>query len=173
MFTVTEESHSTEPLSLRHQDAPATLKLETIGEGGASSQVRGAALSYRDSTSVCSTSSLSTDLSATLSLGNDDVTGDFVVTWDSSAVVDFHDFSDFSRFPQTPPINSIHRNHPPQHYDKVAVKKESPFVNFLNRYAFVCGCGCWWSVTWCIIISRILLTRFWKHDRQNSCSFFK
>ncbi|MCI4376983.1 hypothetical protein PGIGA_G00198020 [Pangasianodon gigas] len=133
---VTEESHSTEPLSLRRQDAPATLKLETIGEGGASSQVRGRALSYRDSTSVCSTSSLSTDFSATLSLGNDDIAGDFVVTSDSSAVVDFHDFNDFSRFPQTPPINSVHRDHPLQHHDEVAAKKESPIVNFFNRSLF-------------------------------------
>ncbi|XP_060772105.1 TBC1 domain family member 14 isoform X2 [Neoarius graeffei] len=133
---VPEESHSTEPLSLRPQDAPATLKLETLDEGGASSQVRGGALSYRDSTSVCSASSLSTDLSATLSLGNDDVAGDFVVTSDSSAVVDFHDFSDFSQFPQTPPINIVHRDHPPQHDDKAAVKKESPIVNFLNRSLF-------------------------------------
>ncbi|KAB5578959.1 hypothetical protein PHYPO_G00188470 [Pangasianodon hypophthalmus] len=133
---VTEESHGTEPLSLRHQDAPATLKLETIGEGGASSQVRGRALSYRDSTSVCSTSSLSTDFSATLSLGNDDIAGDFVVTSDSSAVVDFHDFNNFSRFPQTPPINSVHRDHPLQHHDEVAAKKESPIVNFFNRSLF-------------------------------------
>ncbi|MCJ8731162.1 hypothetical protein PDJAM_G00196060 [Pangasius djambal] len=133
---VTEESQSTEPLSPRHQDAPATLKLETIGEGGASSQVRGGALSYRDSTSVCSTSSLSTDFSATLSLGNDDIAGDFVVTSDSSAVVDFHDFNDFSRFPQAPPINSVHRDHPLQHHDEVAAKKESPIVNFFNRSLF-------------------------------------
>lgn len=134
VFSVRDESHSTEPLSLRHQDAPATLKLETTGEGGASSQVRGGALSYRDSTSVCSTSSLSTDFSATLSLGNDDITSDFVVTSDSSAVVDFHDFNDSSRFAQTPPTDSVHRDPPQQRHNEVAPKKESPIVNFFNRY---------------------------------------
>lgn len=126
LFTVTE------PLAQRNQDTPATLKLETIDEGGASSQVRGGAVSFRDSTSVCSTSSLSTDFSATLSLGNDDVPGDFVVTSDSSAVVDFHDFSDFSRFPQSPPISSVHGDQPEQ-----PEKKGSPIVNFLNRYTCV------------------------------------
>ncbi|KAF4088685.1 hypothetical protein AMELA_G00057480 [Ameiurus melas] len=124
----TEESHGTE----RHRDVPATLKLETTGEGGASSQVRGGALSYRDSTSVCSTSSLSTDFSATLSIGNDDRAGDFVVTSDSSAVVDFHDCSDFSRFPQAPPINSEHGDR----RDEVATKKESPIVSFFHRSLF-------------------------------------
>lgn len=127
----------TEPLGKRTQDAPATLKLETIDEAGASIQVRGGAVSYRDSTSVCSTSSLSTDFSATLSLGNDDVPGDFVVTSDSSAVVDFHDFSDFSRFPQSPPLSSAHGDQPERHHDEVVVKKGSPIVNFLNRYTHV------------------------------------
>ncbi|GAA6065400.1 TBC1 domain family member 14 isoform X1, partial [Tachysurus ichikawai] len=129
----TEEPQSIEQLSQRQRDAPATLKLEAVDEGGASSQVRGGALVYRDSTSVCSTSSLSTDFSATLSLGNDDAAGDFVVTSDSSAVVDFHDFSDFSRFPQATAINIVQRDHPHQHHCEAVAKKESPIVNFFNR----------------------------------------
>ncbi|XP_026990040.1 TBC1 domain family member 14 isoform X3 [Tachysurus fulvidraco] len=133
---VTEEPQGIEPLSQRQRDAPATLKLEAVDEGGASSQVRGGALVYRDSTSVCSTSSLSTDFSATLSLGNDDAAGDFVVTSDSSAVVDFHDFSDFSRFPQATTINIIQRDHPQQHHCEAVAKKESPIVNFFNRRLF-------------------------------------
>lgn len=132
---MTEVPHGTKPSSLTHRDTPATLKLETLDEGGASSQVKGAALSLRDSTSVCSASSLSTDFSATLSLGNDDIAGDFVVTSDSSAVVDFLDFSDFS---QAPPITSVHGDHALQRHEEVAAKKESPIVSFLNRYAFVC-----------------------------------
>ncbi|XP_060731340.1 TBC1 domain family member 14 isoform X2 [Tachysurus vachellii] len=133
---VTEEKQSIEPLSQRQRDAPATLKLEAVDEGGASSQVRGGALVYRDSTSVCSTSSLSTDFSATLSLGNDDAAGDFVVTSDSSAVVDFHDFSDFSQFPQATAINIVPRDHPQQHHCEAVAKKESPIVNFFNRRLF-------------------------------------
>lgn len=148
MFTATGESCATEPPSLRLRDTPATLKLETTDEGGASSQARGGAPSCRDSTSACSTSSLSTDFSATLSLSNDDIAGDFVVTSDSSAVVDFHDFKDFPQFVQTPPISTVHRDRPQQRHDEGVLKKESPFVNFLNRYKFV-------SVT-IIIIARFL-----------------
>ncbi|KAG7330641.1 hypothetical protein KOW79_006863 [Hemibagrus wyckioides] len=133
---VTTEPRSIEPLVQKHRDAPATLKLEAVDEGGASSQVRGGASVYRDSVSVCSTSSLSTDFSATLSLGNDDVTGDFVVTSDSSAVVDFHDFSDFSHFPQATPTNTAHGDHPQQHHNEAVARKESPIVNFFNRKLF-------------------------------------
>ncbi|KAI5101597.1 TBC1 domain family member 14 isoform X1, partial [Silurus meridionalis] len=132
---VTDESHGAEASGPR-RDTPATLKLETIGEGGASSQapVRGGALTYRDSTSVCSTSSLSTDFSATLSLGNEDTPGDFVVTSDSSAVVDFHDFSDFSGFSQAPPTNSKHEDL--AWHGEGAPRKESPIVSFFNRRLF-------------------------------------
>ncbi|KAI5626475.1 TBC1 domain family member 14 isoform X1 [Silurus asotus] len=133
---VTDESHDAGASGPRSRDTPATLKLETIGEGGASSQapVRGGALTYRDSTSVCSTSSLSTDFSATLSLGNEDTPGDFVVTSDSSAVVDFHDFSDFSGFSQAPPTNSNHGEL--ARHGEGAVRKESPIVSFFNRRLF-------------------------------------
>ncbi|XP_062849534.1 TBC1 domain family member 14-like [Trichomycterus rosablanca] len=109
-----------------HRDAPATLKLETTGGGGASS--------HRDSTSVCSTSSLSTELSTTLSLGNDDH-ADFVVTSNSSAVVDFQDFVESPKFSKAPPINDgafDHLQHPPQRQSEVTPRRASPIADFFN-----------------------------------------
>ncbi|XP_035375610.1 TBC1 domain family member 14 isoform X2 [Electrophorus electricus] len=141
------------------EDAPATLTLEPEhgGPPRASTFARGAAtrlpmggggaLNRSDDVSICSVSSLSTELSATLSLGNDDG-ADFIITSDSSAVVTFENNdaaaigSRFSDIPLPPPNNLLGGNWSPGQQPVAAPMaqevqlKRSPILNFLSRSLF-------------------------------------
>ncbi|KAL7875453.1 hypothetical protein AOLI_G00104160 [Acnodon oligacanthus] len=102
----------------------------------------GGALNRSDEISVCSVSSLSTELSATLSLSNDDIV-DFMVTSDSSAVVTFENSSDMvvsaSRFSEVslPPSDDLPQSHQGALTPgELRPKRTSPIMSFINRNLF-------------------------------------
>uniref|UniRef100_A0AAR2LUG9 Rab-GAP TBC domain-containing protein n=1 Tax=Pygocentrus nattereri TaxID=42514 RepID=A0AAR2LUG9_PYGNA len=102
----------------------------------------GGALNRSDEISVCSVSSLSTELSATLSLSNDDII-DFMVTSDSSAVVTFENNSDMvvsaSRFSEAslPPSDDLPQSHQGALTPgELRLKRTSPILSFINRNLF-------------------------------------
>ncbi|KAI4883802.1 hypothetical protein NFI96_015955 [Prochilodus magdalenae] len=102
----------------------------------------GGALNRSDDISVCSVSSLSTELSATLSLSNDDIV-DFMVTSDSSAVVTFENSSDavggaprYTDVP-LPPSDSLPQSHQGALApEELRPKRTSPIMSFINRNLF-------------------------------------
>ncbi|KAG9274735.1 TBC1 domain family member 14 [Astyanax mexicanus] len=133
-------------LTLESSDAPLH-KSSTFPRSGSEWRhfsPAGGALNRSDDISVCSVSSLSTELSTTLSLSNDDII-DFVVTSDSSAVVTFEDgggggggagrFSDASLTPSAEQ-QLQHHHHQGASTPEEFIPRRSPIMNFLNRNLF-------------------------------------
>ncbi|XP_061108783.1 TBC1 domain family member 14 isoform X2 [Conger conger] len=138
-------------------EGPATLTLEPADGGGprkSSTFPRSAhdaarlfspgarsALNRSDDISVCSVSSLSTELSATLSASNEDIL-DFMVTSDSSAIVALEtDDTHFSDVTLSSPVEcgdlwSPRRRPPAASQEDARVKRLGPLASFFTRSLF-------------------------------------
>ncbi|KAM3857834.1 TBC1 domain family member 14 [Diretmus argenteus] len=130
--------------------APRSSLATGMGAGGG-------ALNRSDDISVCSVSSMSTELSATLSVSHEDIL-DFMVTSDSSAIVTLETddsgaahFSDVALSSAEPrDLWSPSRRHPgsadtPQEED-VRQKRLGPLASFFNRSLFAKKVKDNWSV---------------------------
>ncbi|XP_072553612.1 TBC1 domain family member 14 isoform X3 [Paramormyrops kingsleyae] len=146
------------PRARGSDDGPATLTLEPMDDGGlrksstfprsgfdsaqlASPGVR-SALHRSDDISVCSASSLSTELSATLSVSHEDML-DFMVTCDSSAIVTLEtDEGHFSEVSLSSPAVLGDSWNPSQHNTVTMSQEEGrprrlgPLANFFSRSLF-------------------------------------
>ncbi|XP_043918763.1 TBC1 domain family member 14 isoform X1 [Protopterus annectens] len=94
-------------------------------------------LNRSDDISVCSVSSLSTELSATMSVSNEDIL-DFMVTSESSAIVNLEsDEAQFSDVTLNSSKDACDKRQPaPLPEVEPKMKKLGPFVSFLNRNLF-------------------------------------
>ncbi|XP_030635567.1 TBC1 domain family member 14 [Chanos chanos] len=115
------------------------------GGGGGGGGVMGVTgtLNRSDDISVCSVSSLSTELSATLSVSNEDIL-DFMVTSESSAIVTLEtdDSAHFSDIALSSPLDHSELWSPQRQpvgvtpQEEVRPKRLSPLASFFNRSLF-------------------------------------